>query len=94
MASSRPQGEMSNVLASPILTASLCREARTLLDLEPGELAFAARVPITAVLDFEQGTTQPHPNIVLALRTALERAGAEFTPGQGRRGVRLRKNAA
>jgi hypothetical protein len=75
----------------PILTSELCREGRTLLDMEPFELAFAARVPLGTVLALEtQGDGDVPERALLALRRVLERAGIEFTAKAGRRGVWLR----
>jgi DNA-binding transcriptional regulator YiaG len=82
--------ELSEILDRPNLTPTLCREARTLLDWEPGELAFAARVSLAELQAFESGGDAPPAMKLSALRAALERGGISFTPGDGRRGVRLR----
>jgi hypothetical protein len=83
-------GMTATTLARP-LTAALCREARTLLDWEEGELAFAARVPLGPLQEFERGTMDLPDRALASLRQALERGGVEFTPEAGGRGVRLRK---
>lgn len=83
-------------LARPLdrpLTAALCREARTLLDWEEGELAFAARVPLGPLQEFERGTMDLPDRALASIRRALEHGGVEFTPEAGGRGVRLRKGA-
>jgi hypothetical protein len=86
-------GSVTTAMLAPPLTATLCREARTLLDWEEGELAFAARVPLGLLQDFERGTSDLPDRALAALRGALERGGAEFTPEAGSRGVRLRRGA-
>jgi transcriptional regulator with XRE-family HTH domain len=53
--------------------------ARIALDLTPGELAKRARVAVTTITRFETRGATPSPVVVVALQTALERAGAEFT---------------
>jgi hypothetical protein len=82
---------MTTAVLTRSLTAALCREARTLLDWEEGELAFAARVPLGLLQEFERGTSDLPDRALAALRGALERGGVEFTPEAGGRGVRLRK---
>jgi hypothetical protein len=64
-----------------------------LLDMEEGDLAFAARVPLGLLQDFERGTSDLPDRVLATLRGTLERGGAEFTPEAGGRGVRLRRGA-
>jgi hypothetical protein len=52
-------------------------------------LAAAAVVPAAVIYDFEGEFGKPKPEDLASLRTALERAGAEFIDGD-RPGVRLR----
>jgi transcriptional regulator with XRE-family HTH domain len=51
----------------------------------------AAQVAKKTIVDFERGTTQPHPRTLDALRAALEAAGVEFiSENGGGPGARLR----
>lgn len=77
------------ISSDQVLSPAQCREGRSLLDWDEGALAFAARVPVTLIVDFELGAEVPAA-AVRALRTVLERGGAEFTADAGPRGVRLR----
>lgn len=72
------------------MTPGQCRAARGLVAMTQAELARAAVVPATLVADFETGVLTLRPADLEAIRGALERAGAEFTNGEGP-GVRLRK---
>ena len=83
---------MQNIANSGVatLTPHLCREARTLLDLEPGEVAFIARIDPSKLQAFEAHQVDlPQPTLI-SLRRVFERVGAEFTPEEPQRGVRLR----
>jgi transcriptional regulator with XRE-family HTH domain len=57
------------------------------------ELAAAAAVAGSTLVDFESGKRQPHPRTLAAIRAALEAAGVEFTNGDAP-GVRLAKRDA
>jgi transcriptional regulator with XRE-family HTH domain len=66
--------------------------ARAALQMNVRELAEAAQVSPTTVVDFEGGKRTPHHRTLAAIRSALEAAGAEFIPENGGgAGVRLRK---
>jgi len=73
-----------------MISAAQCRGARAMLSLNQGELADRARVARQTVVDFERGARTPYANNLLAIRTALEAAGVEFTNGD-EPGVKLRK---
>lgn len=77
----------------PVLSPGLCLQARTLLDLDEGELAFAALLPPASLQEYERGISPLAYGKQAALRRILERAGAEFVPGEHGRGVRLRSVA-
>jgi transcriptional regulator with XRE-family HTH domain len=85
--------EVSNAprLATPVLASNLCREARTLLDWEEAELAFAARMSLATLQEFERGGAELSMTTLVRLRWLLERGGVEFTPGDGGRGVRSKR---
>ena len=58
------------------------------------ELATAASVAGSTLVDFEAGRRQPHPRTLAAIRTALETAGVEFiAENGGGAGVRLRSKS-
>lgn len=54
-----------------------------MLGWSQGELAEAAAVSKTTVVDFERGTRTPHRNNLTAIHRALELAGIEFIPENG-----------
>lgn len=76
---------------NPPITARQCRAARGLLGISQRELAEAASVSLSAILDFETGTRNPRPATLAALRRAFEDAGVAFIPiNGGGQGVRLK----
>lgn len=84
---------MESASAINILSPELCSEARTLLDLDGGELAFAALIDPSALAEYESGLRDLPPRKLAAVRRVLERCGVEFVPEDQRRGVRLREMA-
>jgi transcriptional regulator with XRE-family HTH domain len=64
--------------------------ARAGLGMRAETLAAAAGVSKVTLSDFEIRKRSPHPRTLIAIREALEAAGAEFTSGD-QPGVRLRK---
>ncbi len=69
-----------------------CRAARALLRMEQGDLAAAAGVARSTVIDYEKGERRPRAASIAAIRSALEGAGIEFIPENGAGpGVRLKK---
>ena len=69
----------------------LSQEARKLLGWSQERLAAAADLTPAAVEEFEAGSPAT-PDVILAIRTALEAAGVEFIPENGGgAGVRLKK---
>jgi transcriptional regulator with XRE-family HTH domain len=74
------------------MTPSQCRAARALIDLTQPDLAAAAGLGLSTVVDFERGRRLVSVESVSAIRAALETAGVEFIPENGGgAGVRLRK---
>jgi transcriptional regulator with XRE-family HTH domain len=65
-----------------------CRMARSALGLGVREIATIARVSADTVARFERGGEALRDRTVLAIRTAFERTGVEFT-NHGSSGVRL-----
>lgn len=89
MASS--QDKILNSRNNVPISARQCRAARALLGISQRELAEAASVSLSAILDFETGTRNPRPATLAALRRAFEDAGVVFIPvNGGGQGVRLR----
>lgn len=69
-----------------------CKAARALLRMEQGELASAAGVARSTVIDYEKGERRPRQASIDALRSALEAAGVQFiSENGGGFGVRLAK---
>lgn len=77
------------------MTPSQCRAARALIGMEQGELARAAGVARSTVVDFEREAREPRAASVAAIRAALEAAGVVFLEENGGGpGVRLRPRGA
>jgi DNA-binding transcriptional regulator YiaG len=74
------------------ITPSQSRAARALLSITQTELADAANLGLSTVVDFERERRQVSPLAIEAIRHALKRAGVEFIDENGGGpGVRLRK---
>ncbi|MBL8570206.1 MAG: helix-turn-helix transcriptional regulator [Phreatobacter sp.] len=71
------------------ISPSQCRAARGLVDMDQAALAKAANVSRNTIVDFEKARRTPNPNNLLAIQSALEAAGVEFTNG-GQPGVRTK----
>lgn len=73
------------------ISARQCRAARGLLGISQRDLAEAASVSLSAILDFETETRKPRQATLAALRRAFEEAGVLFiSVNGGGQGVRLR----
>ena len=74
------------------MTPSQCRAARGLLEITQSELATAADLGLSTIVDFEKRRRVVSVEAVDAIRAALERAGIVFIDENGGGpGVRLRK---
>lgn len=75
-----------------IITPAQSRAARALLGITQTELADAANLGLSTVVDFERGRRQLSLVAIDAIRHALRRAGVEFIDENGGGpGLRLRK---
>jgi hypothetical protein len=75
-----------------ILSASQCRGARGLLSMTQPQLASAARLGLSTIVDFEKRRREVSNEAKVSIRQALESAGVEFIDENGGGpGVRLRK---
>lgn len=63
------------------ITPEQCRAARALLKMKQTELAKAAGVGVSTVTNFELGTKPVSPEMVRAIRIALEVKGIVFGNG-------------
>ena len=61
------------------MTPNQVKAARAWLGWTQPQLAEAARVGLSTVLDYEKGRRTPVPNNLSAIQRALEDAGIEFT---------------
>jgi transcriptional regulator with XRE-family HTH domain len=74
------------------ITSDQCRGARALLDMTQPELASAAKLGLSTIVDFEKARRPVSIEAVQAIRSALEHSGIEFIDENGGGpGVRLRK---
>jgi DNA-binding XRE family transcriptional regulator len=72
---------------------SQCRAGRALLSWTQPDLAKAAGLGLSTVVDFERERRRVSEDATAAIRGALEKGGVEFTNGK-RPGVRLRPGNA
>ena len=74
------------------ITPGQCKAARALLELTQGELADAATLGLSTIVDFEKQRRQVSVMAIRAIRHALAARGVEFIDENGGGpGVRLRK---
>ena len=74
------------------ISAAQCRAARALLGLTQPQLARAANLGLSTVVDFEKGRRVVSDDVTNALKNALEKLDIEFIEENGGGvGVRLRK---
>jgi predicted transcriptional regulator len=75
-----------------LISAAQCRGARGLLEISQTQLAKAARLSLSTIVDFEKSRRQVSNDAVRGIKAALEYAGVEFIEENGGGpGVRLRK---
>jgi hypothetical protein len=75
------------------VTPAQGRAARALLDWSQPDLAAAAALGLSTVVDFERSRRAVPDKTIAAIRTALEAAGVEFiAENGGGAGVRLKKD--
>jgi transcriptional regulator with XRE-family HTH domain len=73
-------------------TPGQCKAARALLELTQGDLADAAKLGLSTIVDFEKKRRQVSVDAIQAIRDALAARGVEFIDENGGGpGVRLRK---
>ena len=72
-----------NDIESDAISVQLCRAARAMLGWSQGDLAEAAAVSRTTIVDFERSIRIPHRNNLAAIRRAFETAGIEFLAENG-----------
>jgi DNA-binding XRE family transcriptional regulator len=76
-----------------LISPAQSRGARAMLDLTQTELASAASLGLSTVVDFERERRQVSSDAISAMRKALENTGVEFIDENGGGpGVRLRKS--
>ena len=75
------------------MTPAQCRAARALIGMTQPELATAAGLGLSTIVDFEKERRIVSTAAQIRMREALEEAGVEFmAENGGGAGVRLRKN--
>jgi len=75
-----------------VMTSAQCRGARAILEMTQPELARAASLGLSTVVDFERKRREVSKEAIDAMRRALESAGIEFIgENGGGPGVRLKK---
>ena len=77
-----------------LISPAQCRGARGILDMTQSELAQAASLGLSTVVDFERKRRDVSSEAIIAIRRALESGGIEFiAENGGGPGVRLKKKA-
>lgn len=77
-----------------LITAAQCRAARALIEWTQPQLAEAAGLGLSTVVDFERSRRAVSDDARDAIAEALQKAGAVFVPENGEGpGVRLKKQA-
>ena len=61
------------------MTPAQCRAARALLDITQSQLARAAKLGLSTIVDFEKERRLVSEEAVNAMQVALQRSGIEFT---------------
>jgi transcriptional regulator with XRE-family HTH domain len=75
-----------------VMTPAQCRAARALLDMNQTQLAEAASVGLSTIVDFEKKRREVSEAAITKMRRALESAGIEFLPENGGgEGLRVRR---
>lgn len=70
-----------------------CRAARAMIQMKQPELAKAAGLGLSTIVDFEKERRVVSDQAITAIRTALEEADVEFIDENGGgAGVRIKKN--
>lgn len=78
-------------LGDKMITGPLCRAARALVELSRDNLARVSKIDSKVIENFENQINTPSPDVVAALKEALENKGAVFIPEDERgAGVRLK----
>lgn len=73
-----------------MITGSMCRAARALVEISRPRLAAASRVDESVIEAFERKISIPGDVAVGALQSALEEFGAVFIPEEGANGAGVR----
>ncbi|MER2265628.1 helix-turn-helix transcriptional regulator [Methylobacterium oxalidis] len=74
------------------MSPALARAARALLGMSQSELARAAGLGLSTIVDFEKERRQVSREVVCAIRSALEESGIEFIcEDEGSEGLKRRK---
>jgi transcriptional regulator with XRE-family HTH domain len=72
------------------MTPAQCRAARALLGITQSQLARAAKLGLSTVVDFEKERRIVSDESIEAIKDALRRAGIEFTDGN-EEGLRIKR---
>jgi len=72
------------------MSPAQCRAARAFLGLTQSQLAHAAGLGLSTVVDFEKERRQVSEEVVAAMSTALQQCGVRFIDESGWQGIRVR----
>ncbi|TWG90323.1 hypothetical protein L598_000700000800 [Mesorhizobium sp. J18] len=73
-----------------MITGSLCRAARALVEISRAKLAANVNVDEAVIENFERDVRIPNDATILAIQRELEAIGAVFLPEEGSQGVGVR----
>jgi len=80
---------LSTKIIDYLMTPAQCRAARALLGITQSQLARAAKLGLSTVVDFEKERRLVSDEAINAIQDALQRSGIEFIDGNGT-GILLR----
>jgi transcriptional regulator with XRE-family HTH domain len=84
---------LSTKIGDPLMTPAQCRAARALLGITQSQLARAAKLGLSTIVDFEKERRAVSDESIKAVKAALQRAGIEFTQGNGdEEGLRIKRS--
>jgi transcriptional regulator with XRE-family HTH domain len=83
---------LSTKIGDRLMTPAQCRAARALLGITQSQLARAAKLGLSTVVDFEKERRVVSDESIRAVKATLQRAGIEFTNGNGDgEGLRIKR---
>src|SRR4051812_24181899 len=77
------RARVNSILPTAWYRSAQCRGARALLGMTQPQLAEAAKLGLSTIVNFARGRRQVSDDAIVAMQTALARAGVEFINENG-----------